>query len=278
MAGEEKMEPLLKDKVAIITGAGRGIGAATARAFSNAGARLVLNDLDQAPLDQLLTEFESNKVRAVAGDVTNPELPELLVKTAHETWDRLDILVNNAGYTWDGTIHKMSDDQWQAMLDVHLTASFRLIRASASLMRNRAKEEIGESGEAQARKIVNVSSRSGTRGNFGQANYAAAKAGLVGLTKTLAKEWGAFNIQVNCAAFGFIETRLTDVKDGEEKIVHGDKEIPLGIPESIRSVGIQLIPMGRPGTPEEAAGVLLFFASPLSNYVSGQVLEATGGG
>jgi 3-oxoacyl-[acyl-carrier protein] reductase len=273
------MNSLLEDKVAIITGAGRGIGAATASLFCQHGARLVINDLDSDPLGKLAQSIEEDGgfVKAVAGDVTDPELIQSLVNTAQDTWGRLDILVNNAGFTWDGTIHKMSDDQWQSMLDVHLTAAFRLIRAAAPYMRDRAKSEMREGGLAQARKIVNISSTTGTRGNFGQVNYAAAKAGLVGLTKTMAKEWGRFNVQVNCAAFGFIETRLTQVKDGREEIFHGGKTIKLGIPEEIRSVGTGLIPMGRPGTPEEAAGVILFFASPLSNFVSGQILEATGG-
>lgn len=271
---------LLEDKVVIITGAGRGIGAATASLFVKHGARVVLNDLDNQPLERLISEIDANEdiARGVAGDVTNPDLPEMLVNKAQETWGRLDIIVNNAGYAWDGTIHKMDDKQWQAMLDVHLTAAFRIIRAAAPAMRERAKEELRETGQAQARKIINISSTTGTRGNFGQVNYAAAKAGVIGLTKTLAKEWGRYNIQVNSAAFGFIDTRLTRSKDESETISRGESSIQLGIPDEIRSVGTALIPMGRPGTVEEAAGVLLFFASPLSNYVSGQVLEATGGG
>ncbi len=273
------MKPLLEGKVAVITGAARGIGAATATLFAQHGARLVINDLDAEPLEALAAEISANggEVKAVPGDVTDPDLPQALLTTADESWGGVDILVNNAGYTWDGTIHKMSDEQWQAMLDVHLTASFRLIRAAAPYMRERAKAEMAEGGVAQFRKIINVSSTSGTRGNFGQANYAAAKAGMVGLTKTLAKEWGRYKIQVNSAAFGFIETRLTASEEGREEISRGDAKIKLGIPEQIRSIGTAMIPMGRPGTPEEAAGVLLFFASPLSNFVSGQALEATGG-
>jgi 3-oxoacyl-[acyl-carrier protein] reductase len=274
------MKPLLEGKVAIITGAGRGIGAATAALFAKHGARLVINDLDPDPLEATAAAINSNggEAKAVAGDVTNPDLPNSLLSTADETWGAVDILVNNAGYAWDGTIHKMSDEQWQAMLDVHLNAAFRLIRAAAPYMRERAKAEMAEGDEANFRKIVNVSSTTGTRGKFGQVNYAAAKAGLIGLTKTMAKEWGRYNIQVNCAAFGFIDTRMTAVKDGSsEGVKVGDVNIPQGIPEQIRNVGTSLIPMGRPGKPEEAAGVLLFFASPLSNFVSGQVLEATGG-
>jgi 3-oxoacyl-[acyl-carrier protein] reductase len=273
------MKPLLEGKVAIVTGAARGIGAATASLFAQQGARLVPNDLDPEPLEALAAGIikEGGEAKAVPGDVTAPELPDALLTTADETWGSVDILVNNAGYAWDGTLHKMSDEQWQAMLDVHLNAAFRLIRASAPYMRERAKAEMAEGSEVRFRKIVNVSSTTGTRGNFGQANYAAAKAGLIGLTKTMAKEWGRFNIQVNCAAFGFIDTRMTAVKDGSEAIKVGEVSVPQGIPEQIRTIGTSLIPMGRPGKPEEAAGVLLFFASPLSNFVSGQVLEATGG-
>ena len=187
------------------------------------------------------------------------------------------MIVNNAGYTWDGTAHKMSDEQWQAMLDVHLTAPFRIIRAASNYLRETAKREKEETGRAQSRKIVNVSSTTGTRGNAGQANYAAGKAGVVGLTKTLAKEWGQFNIQVNAVAFGFIETRLTQAKEAGGRVTREAADISLGIPQANREVAFKLIPAGRGGTPEEAAGAVLFFASPLSDYVSGQVLEVTGG-
>jgi 3-oxoacyl-[acyl-carrier protein] reductase len=273
------MGPMLDGKVAILTGAGRGIGAATAKMFAAEGARLVINDLDADPLNTVAEEIEESggKAMTVVGDVSDPTTTSALIQAAVENWDAIDILVNNAGFTWDGVVHKMSDDQWGTILDVHLTAAFRLIRAASPYMREVAKTEMKETGSAEARKIVNVSSTSGTRGNFGQANYAAAKMGLVGLTKTLAREWGRSNVQVNAAAFGFIETRLTDIKDGSEVLEKGQTKIQLGIPEPIREIGIQLIPMERPGTPEEAAAVLLFLASPLSNYVSGQCIEVTGG-
>jgi 3-oxoacyl-[acyl-carrier protein] reductase len=273
------MKPLLDGKVAIITGAARGIGAATASLFARHGSKVVINDLDAEPLEATASGIKDGggEVIVVPGDVTDPDLPGVLLTTADEAWGGIDILINNAGYSWDGTIHKMSDEQWQAMLDVHLNSVFRMIRAAAPFMRERAKAEMAEGDAVHFRKIVNVSSTTGTRGNFGQANYAAAKAGLIGLTKTMAKEWGRYNIQVNCAAFGFIDTRMTAVKDGSETITVGEIDVPLGIPEQIRTIGTSLIPMGRPGKPVEAAGVLLFFASPLSNFVSGQVLEATGG-
>jgi 3-oxoacyl-[acyl-carrier protein] reductase len=186
--------------------------------------------------------------------VTAAEFAPRIVGAALDAYGRLDVIVNNAGYTWDGTAHKMSDEQWQAMLDVHLTAPFRIIRAASGYLRETAKREKEESGRAQARKIVNVSSTTGTRGNAGQANYAAGKAGVVGLTKTLAKEWGQFNIQVNAVAFGFIETRLTQAKEAGERVMRESADIALGIPQAN-----------------------LVFASPLSDYVSGQVLEVTGG-
>ncbi len=273
------MGPMLEGKSAILTGAGRGIGAAAAKLFAAEGANLVINDLDADPLALVAQEIRAagGQITTVRGDVADPKTTEALINSAVDNYGGIDILVNNAGFTWDGVVHKMSDAQWGAILDVHLTAAFRLIRAAAPHMREVAKAEMKEHGVARARKIVNVSSTSGTRGNFGQANYAAAKMGLVGLTKTIAKEWGRFNVQVNAAAFGFIETRLTDVKDGTQVVERGDARIQLGIPEGMREFGVQLIPMERPGTPREAAGVLLFLASPLSNYVSGHCLEVTGG-
>jgi 3-oxoacyl-[acyl-carrier protein] reductase len=270
---------LLEGKVAIVTGAGRGIGRATARRLAAEGARIAASDLDEKRLAETVALISENggKVFPIAGDVTAAEFPKTLVERTLEAFGSLDIVVNNAGFTWDGTLHKMTDGQWQAMLDVHLTAPFRILRAAAPYLRETAKREIAEQGRARARKIVNVSSTSGTRGNFGQANYAAAKAGIIGLTKTLAREWGRFNIQANCVAFGLMETRLTESKERGEKIQRGSAEIRLGIPAEMRLEAIRRVPLGRAGTPEEAAGAILFFASPLSDYVSGQVLEVTGG-
>jgi len=269
----------LEGKVAIVTGAGRGIGKATACLLAAQGARVVGTDLDGECLAETASLIASSagKAHLFAGDVTSPEFPSALIVTALKVFGGIDILVNNAGFTWDGTLHKMSDLQWQAMLDVHLTAPFRILRAAAPYLRGTAKREISERGQARARKIVNVSSTSGTRGNFGQANYAAAKAGVIGLTRTLAREWGRFNIQANCVAFGLMDTRLTRSKETGEKISRGKSDIPLGIPAPMRQEAIHLIPLGRPGTPEEAAGAILFFASPLSDYVSGQCLEVAGG-
>ena len=273
------MTRLLEQQVAIITGSGRGIGAAAARLFAQHGARVVVNDLEAEPAEQVVADIRAagGEAIAVPGDVTAPDFPERIVRAAVETFGKLNILVNNAGYTWDGVIHKMSDEQWQAMLDVHATAPFRLIRAAAPFMRDAAKRELAEGRTPEPRCIINVSSTSGLHGNAGQANYATAKMGIVGLTKTVAKEWGPFGIRCNAVAFGFIETRLTQSKEKGETIeVHG-KHLPLGIPEHLRQMATMLIPLGRPGTPEEAAGGILLLASPFAAYITGHVLEVTGG-
>jgi 3-oxoacyl-[acyl-carrier protein] reductase len=273
------VSPLLDGKVAVITGAGRGIGRATAELLAGEGARLLVTDMEHDRVRETADAITGSggSAHALAGDVTEPGFPDLLVRTVRQLFGRLDVLVNNAGFTWDGMIHKMTDVQWQTMIDVHLTAPFRIIRAAVPLLRDAAKQELDQHGRAVPRKIVNVSSTSGTRGNFGQANYASAKAGIIGLTKTLAREWGRFNIQVNCVAFGIMDTRLTRSKEKGETIRRGNLEVELGIPEAIREASLQLIPMGRPGTPAEAAGAILFFTSPLGDYVSGQVLEVSGG-
>jgi 3-oxoacyl-[acyl-carrier protein] reductase len=273
------MMQLLQDKVAIITGSGRGIGASAARLFALHGAKVVVSDIDINPAQETVNAIQSagGTGLAVAADVTNDGAIEELIGQAVSTFGGIDILVNNAGYTWDGMIHKMTDQQWEAMLAIHLTAPFKIIRAAIPYMREIAKAEKEANGFAKPRKIVNVSSTTGTRGNIGQANYAAGKAGIIGLTKTLAREWGAFNIQVNAVAFGFIDTRLTRPDEGGDFTERDGQKVKLGIPDKVRQNLFSAIPMGRPGTADEAAGALLFFASELSNYVSGQVLEVAGG-
>ena len=273
------MSRLLESKTAIITGAGRGIGRATAELFASHGANVVLSDIDPVPAEEAVGAIlaAGGKAASVAGDVTDRAFGDLIVNAAIEKFGGLDIIVNNAGYTWDAVIHKMTDEQWEAILAVHLTAPFRIIRAASTFLREAAKREKAELGSARARKIVNISSTSGTRGNAGQSNYSSGKAGVIGLTKTLAKEWGQFNIQVNAVAFGRIDTRLTQAKEKGETIQRGESEIAIGIPAERLDRTTPMIPMGRAGTPAEGAGAILFFASPLSDYVSGQVLEVAGG-
>ena len=266
---------VLDDKVAIVTGSARGIGRATAELLAEHGAKVLINDLD-ADVAQETAGQIAGETTVYAGDLTKEGAPDDLVKTAMDAWGRIDIIVNNAGYTLDAPIHKMSDDWFQKMLDIHVVVPFRVIRAAAPHLREPAKKERDE-GREVFRKIVNVSSISGTMGNAGQANYSAGKSAVVGLTKTLAKEWGQFKINVNAVAFGYIETRLTASKVEDNVMEIGGEKVQLGIPDQLRGMASMLIPLGRPGTPEEAAGGVFFLCSPWSNYVHGQVLNVTGG-
>jgi 3-oxoacyl-[acyl-carrier protein] reductase len=266
---------LLDGKAAIITGSARGIGRATAELFISEGAKVLINDIDGDVAEQAADEI-AGETAVFAGDLTKPGVPDELVTKANEAFGQVDIVVNNAGYTWDGVVHKMSDEQFQAMLDIHTVVPFRVIRALAPHWREAAKAEAGE-GREVFRKIVNITSISGTMGNAGQANYSAAKAGVTGLTKTIAKEWGQFKVNVNAVAFGFVETRLTAAKEEAGSIEREGERIELGIPEQQRAMASMIIPLGRPAQPSEAAGPVLFLASNLANYVHGQILNVTGG-
>jgi 3-oxoacyl-[acyl-carrier protein] reductase len=266
---------VLDDKVAIVTGSARGIGRATAELLSSQGAKVLINDLDGDVAQQTAGEIAGDTA-VYGGDLTKEGAADELVKTAVDSFGRIDIIVNNAGYTLDAPIHKMSDDWFQKMLDIHVIAPFRVIRAAAPHLREPAKKE-REEGQEVFRKIVNVSSISGTMGNAGQANYSAGKSAVVGLTKTLAKEWGQFKVNCNAVAFGYIETRLTASKDEANQMEIDGEKVQLGIPDQLRGMAAMLIPLGRPGTPEEAAGGVFFLCSPWSNYVHGQVLNVTGG-
>jgi 3-oxoacyl-[acyl-carrier protein] reductase len=266
---------VLEGKVAIVTGSARGIGRATAELLCEHGAKVTINDLDGDLARQTADEI-AGETLAVAGDLTASEMPDRLVAAAIDRWDKIDILVNNAGYTLDAPIHKMSDEWFQRMLDIHSIVPFRMCRAVAPHMREPAKKE-REEGREVFRKIVNVSSISGTMGNAAQANYASGKSAVVGLTKTLAKEWGQFKINVNAVAFGYIDTRLTQARSDENVAEIGGESVQLGIPEQLRQVVTMMIPLGRAGTPAEAAGGVFFLCSPWSNYVTGQVLNITGG-
>ena len=269
---------LLDGKSAIITGSARGIGRATAELFVQEGARVLINDLDGDVAEEASNEIDG-ETAVLAGDLTQPGACDDLVKAAIDAFGQVDAVVNNAGYTWDGVVHRMSDEQFQAMLDIHTVVPFRMIRALAPSWREAAKAEQAE-GKEVFRKIVNVSSVSGTMGNAGQANYSSAKAGVTGLTKTVAKEWGQFKVNCNAVAFGFVETRLTQAKEkGEKMQAAGDSEeqVELGIPEQMRQMASMMIPLGRPAQPSEAAGPVLFLCSELGNYVHGQVINVTGG-
>ena len=267
---------LLDGKAAIVTGSARGIGRATAEKFAAEGAKVLITDLDAHVAEQAAAEI-GGETAGHAGDLTQPDAADKLVAAGMEAFGAVDIVVNNAGYTWDGVVHRMTDEQFQAMLDIHTIVPFRITRALAPHWREAAKAERGEDKEV-FRKLINVSSTSGTMGNPGQANYSAGKMGVVGLTKTMAKEWGQFKVNVNAVAFGFVDTRLTAAKEeGGEMTAPGGEKIELGIPEQMRAMAAAVIPLGRPAKPDEAAGPVLFLASPLANYVHGQVLNVTGG-
>jgi len=269
----------LAGKVAIVTGAGRGIGQAIALKLAGEGAHVVVNDLDAPPAQETVAAIHALGGRAVAvpGSVADQEFPERFVRTAVDTFGGLDIIINNAGFTWDNVIQKMTDEQWDAIIDVHLKAPFRILRAASEEIRARAKRE-AESGTPVYRKVVNISSVSGTNGNPGQANYSSAKAGIIGLTKAMAKEWGRYKVTVNAVAFGVIETRLTAAPaHGGATIDIDGRQIPVGLnPDAFRALE-RLIPLGRPGTVEEAAGAVYLFCIPESNYITGEVVTCGGG-
>jgi len=269
----------LSGKVALVTGAGRGIGRAIATKLAGDGARVVLNDLDAAPADEtvgLITGAGGEAV-AVAGDVTASGFAEQFVGTAMDAFGGLDIVVNNAGYAWDTVIQKTTDEQFDAMLDIHTRAPFRVLRAAAGPIRDLAKAD-AEAGRVVGRKVVNISSIAGLFGNAGQVGYASGKSALIGMTKTLAKEWGRYNVTVNCVAFGLIQTRMTEAFDEKPTMTQiGDREVPMGVPPQFLATLDKMIPLGRAGTPEDAAGAVYLFCIPESDYISGEIVLASGG-
>ena len=272
------MKTRLDGRVALITGSGRGIGRATALKLASEGARLVINDLDAGPANEVVEDIRRRGGQAVAcaGSVTDPAFADHFIGTALEAFGGLDIIVNNAGYTWDNVIQKMSDEQWQAIIDCHLTAPFRILRAAQPVIKKLNTED-REAGRRITRKVVNVSSVAGMFGNAGQINYSAGKAGIIGMTMTLAKEWGRLDTTVNCVAYGFIETRLT-VATGETSTANIDgREIKLGIHPTMKEALEKSIPLGRTGTPEDAAGAIYLFCAPESDYISGQTILCSGG-
>jgi 3-oxoacyl-[acyl-carrier protein] reductase len=269
----------LDGKVAIVSGSGRGIGRAVVLKLASEGARVVVNDLDEGPANETVSAITAAGGKAVAciGDVTDRDFGERFVRTAIDNFGSLEIIVNNAGYTLDAVIQNQTDEQFEAMLDVHLTAPFRILRAAAEPIRVLSKQE-AKGGREVIRKIVNISSMAGTNGNAGQVNYSSAKAGLIGMTKTLAKEWGRYKVCVNCVAFGFIDTRLTRGHDDPESRIEIDgKTIQAGVPAEMRDMLKVMVPLGRAGTAEEAAGSVYMMCIPESDYVSGQILLVGGG-
>jgi len=273
------MSPFTLDgKTALVTGAGRGIGRAIAKRLLGAGARVMINDLDENMLLESEAELGGqHRVSHITGDLTDPHIPELIVQATLAEFNSIDIIVNNAGYSWDNVIQKTTDEQFQAMLDIHLVTPFRILRAAAGFIRESAKKE-SAAGKCVMRKVVNITSITGTDGNPGQAGYSAGKAGVIGLTKTLAKEWGRYNVNVNAVGFGLIGTRLVQplTEAGANMEMHGH-QIRLGVQPSLLDSVKGACPLGRLGTPEEAAGAVLFFCSPLSDYVTGEVLICGGG-
>jgi 3-oxoacyl-[acyl-carrier protein] reductase len=264
----------LDGKVALVSGSGRGIGREIALKLASEGAKIVINDLDAEPANETLADIIAAGGEAVAciGSVTDADFGERFVKTAVDTFGGLDIIINNAGYTWDSVIQKMTDEQWDAILDVHLKAPFRILRAAQPVISGYAKAE----GGTVCRKVVNISSIAGLGGNAGQSNYSTAKAGIVGLTKTLAKEWGRYNVTVNAVAFGYIKTRLTDT-DGNDHIDVAGNSIKVGMSKQLEAMTEQMIPLGRAGTPKDAAGAVYLMCLPESDYISAQTVICGGG-
>lgn len=268
----------LTGKVAMVTGAGRGIGLALVEQLAREGARIVLNDLDPEPAGAAaqMARAIGSEVVVVPGDVTLPDFPDRFLNAAMEAFGDVHIVVNNAGYVWNSVIERQTDEQWLAMQSVHVTAPFRLLRALQPVFKAAAAADHA-GGRRVMRKVVNVTSVSGTGGSFGQVSYSAAKSGLIGLTKTLAKEWGRLNVNVNAVAFGLIETRLTEVTSAPSSIEVGGRELAVGLKPQLADRLKEQIALGRAGTPAEAAGAIMLLCFPESDYISGQIIEVAGG-
>lgn len=269
----------LHGKVALVTGSGRGIGREIALKLARDGARVVVNDLDESFANETVEAIRAvgSDAIAVIGSVVEKDFGDRFVRAAIDVFGGVDIIVNNAGYTWDSVVQKTTDEQWQAMIDVHMTAPFRILRAAADFIRMKSKEE-AEQGREVFRKVVNISSLAGVGGNAGQIGYGAAKAGVNGITKTMCKEWGRFKVNVNSVAFGLIRTRLTEAAAGAGSAIAVDgKNIKVGVNPEVLKTMEQGIPLGRAGTPEEAAGAVYLLCLPESDYISGQVIVCSGG-
>jgi 3-oxoacyl-[acyl-carrier protein] reductase len=269
----------LTGRTALVTGAARGIGQAIAYKLAASGASVVLSDVDEAALDENRNGITQSggKAATAPGDLTKPDIPSKIVRAAVDHFGSIDIIVNNAGYTWDNVIQKTTDEQFQAMLDIHVTAPFRILRAASEFIRLAAKREKAD-GVVVTRKVVNITSISGTDGNPGQAGYSSGKAAIIGLTKTLAKEWGRYNVTVNAVGFGLIDTRLIKpIGDPQTEVDIGERHVRVGMQAEVREAATAQIPLGRIGTPDDAANAVFFFCSPLSDYITGEVLICSGG-
>jgi 3-oxoacyl-[acyl-carrier protein] reductase len=268
----------LNGKTAVVTGSGRGIGRAIATRLAKSGAKVMINDLDEEAVRETECSLlrAGHKIAHVTGDLTEPSFPDELIQRTLTTFGSVDIIVNNAGYSWDNVIQKTTDEQFEAMLEIHLVVPFRVLRAASGFIREAAKKEIA-AGTPVMRKVVNITSIAGTDGNAGQVGYSSGKAGVIGLTRTLAKEWGRYNVNVNAVGFGLINTRLVQPLTGDSNIQMHGNQIRVGVQQSMLDSIKSACPLGRLGTPEDAAGAVLFFCSPLSDYVTGEVLICGGG-
>jgi 3-oxoacyl-[acyl-carrier protein] reductase len=269
----------LTGKVALVSGAGRGIGRATALKLASDGARVVVNDLDDGPAAETVAAImgAGGTAAACVGSVVDPAFAQRFVDTALSAYGGLDIIINNAGYTWDSPIEQTTDEQFDGMYDVNVKAHFRILRAAAEPIIAFHRRETAE-GRSVVRKVVNISSMSGTGGSPGQIAYATAKSAILGFTKTMSKEWGRYNVCVNCVAFGLIQTRLTrPSEDGAQLVAVGGNTVRMGLSRDVLSAVNAGIPLGRPGTPEDAAGGVYLLCLPESDYISGQILLVGGG-
>jgi 3-oxoacyl-[acyl-carrier protein] reductase len=270
----------LTGRVALVTGAGRGIGAATAIKLAAEGAAVIVNDRDADAAAATARRIITTAGRAVCvvADLTEVPAAEHLIDESLRAFGSLDIIVNNAGYVWNGAIQNHSDEQWSAMLDMHAGAPFRILRAWYPWLKRTAATELEEAGKVTCRKVVNISSVSGTTGAATQIAYSAGKAAVVGITKTLAKEWGRFNVTVNAVAFGHIDTRLTQTYDQKPPTIQvGDRAFKVGLSNEQADAVRAATPLGRTGLPEDAAGSILLFCFPESDFVTGQILTCSGG-
>ena len=266
----------LVGRVAIVTGAAQGSGRSIVQKLANEGAQVIANDLDAALLAEGVNKQTQQglTVHALAGDITEQATAEALVSTALELHGDLHIVVNNAGYIWNSAAVKHTDEQWQAMLDVHATGPFRLLREAGHHFRQQASTELPD----RLRKIVNVSSISGIYGAATQVAYSSAKAAVVGMTKTLAREWGRYHVTVNCVAFGYIDTRLIEsFEDQPNRVRIKGRDHPVGLTAAQRESAKEMAALGRLGRPEDAANAVYLLCIPESDFITGEVLVASGG-